>query len=229
MAACIDYSQLLPVFPLPNVVLLPKAVVPLHVFEPRYRDMTRDALATHRLIALALLKPGFEPKYQSLNVPIHRHVCVGRIVKSEHLEDGRYNILVEGVDRAEVVAECTKRTYRRAQLTRVAPVVPDVCRESELYGRLRELVTSDTLRDIACRANWHRLFECSGMTLSHAADLLAHSILPTPEDKLRFLAEPCVTARASCIAKVLESISAQLSCEANKRPKRSWPPPCSDN
>jgi hypothetical protein len=61
-------SDLLPIFPLPNVVLFPNVFLPLHVFEPRYRSMVADALTTDRLIGMALLKPGWEQDYHWLIV-----------------------------------------------------------------------------------------------------------------------------------------------------------------
>jgi hypothetical protein len=74
----------LPIFPLPNCVLLPGGLLPLHVFETRYRDMTRDCLAGHHLIAVARLRPGFEATYYG-RPPVYDRCGVGRIICSEEL------------------------------------------------------------------------------------------------------------------------------------------------
>ncbi len=84
-----------PLFPLPNVVLFPRAVLPLHVFEQRYREMTTDALKGDRLIAMALLRPGWEQNYYS-RPAIEPVVCVGQILTHEKLADGKYNFLLQG-------------------------------------------------------------------------------------------------------------------------------------
>src|SRR5206468_10763458 len=83
-------------FPLPNMVLFPHVVQPLHVFEPRYRQMTADALAGDRLIALTLLQPGWEEEYEA-RPAVHPVACLGRVVADQLLPDGRYNLLVRGI------------------------------------------------------------------------------------------------------------------------------------
>src|SRR3954470_24360560 len=85
-------------FPLRNLALFPHAVQPLHVFEPRYRRMTARALAGDRLIALVLLKPGWEADYDN-HPAVHPVACLGRIVADQRLDDGRYNLLLRGLSR----------------------------------------------------------------------------------------------------------------------------------
>ncbi len=84
--AQIDLSSV-PLFPLPGVVLFPKAVLPLHIFEDRYKQMTADALAGQRRIAMALLQPGWEKSYYG-RPEIERIVCVGKILSCERLPEG---------------------------------------------------------------------------------------------------------------------------------------------
>jgi len=94
----------LPIFPLPEVVLFPGALMPLHVFEPRYRDLTRDVLGGARLLAMARLKPGFEPDYEG-RPPVHAIAGVGYVIASEHLDDGRYHVVLRGVGRIRIAEE----------------------------------------------------------------------------------------------------------------------------
>ncbi|HEY8944483.1 MAG TPA: LON peptidase substrate-binding domain-containing protein, partial [Polyangiaceae bacterium] len=82
----------LAVFPLPNTVLLPGALLPLHIFEPRYREMTRDVLAARRRLAITRLRPGFEELYQG-RPPLFETCGVGAIVEDSRHADGRYDIV----------------------------------------------------------------------------------------------------------------------------------------
>ncbi len=102
----------LPIFPLPEAVLFPHMLLPLHVFEPRYRRMVEDCLAGPRVLAMALLKPGFEQS-QSRQPEIHGVVGAGVIVHDERLPDGRFNIALKGVARVAVEGElATDTPYR---------------------------------------------------------------------------------------------------------------------
>ena len=102
----------LPVFPLPNVVLFPKTYLPLHIFEPRYRQMVADATIGGQCIAMALLKEGWETDYYG-NPPIYPIMCVGRLVSVQSLADGRSNILLQGLERCNIDAEhFSKITHR---------------------------------------------------------------------------------------------------------------------
>src|SRR4029078_6275463 len=93
-----------PLFPLPNVVLFPRAVLPLHIFEERYKAMTADALRGDGVIAMALLKHGWEKCYYAAP-SLETVVCVGKILTQEKLPDGKYNFLLQGIARAKVAAE----------------------------------------------------------------------------------------------------------------------------
>lgn len=107
--------SLLSLFPLPNVVLFPGALLPLHIFEPRYRAMVGDALASDRRIGMVLLRAGFERDYDG-RPPIHGVGCSGVIVHATRLDDGRYHILLRGLDRFRVLSEDHERPYRRATI-----------------------------------------------------------------------------------------------------------------
>jgi Lon protease-like protein len=103
-------------FPLPNVVLFPYGVQPLHVFEKRYRHLVRDALAADRLLALVLLRPGWEQDYEG-RPPIHPIACLGSIFGEEELDDGRYDLIVQGHRRVRILEELPGDTlYRRARV-----------------------------------------------------------------------------------------------------------------
>lgn len=94
----------LPIFPLPETVLLPGASLPLHVFEPRYRALVAHCLAGDRLMGLATLKPGYEASYHQ-SPPIWPEIGIGEIVGHQPLADGRSNLLLRFVGRGRLVEE----------------------------------------------------------------------------------------------------------------------------
>ena len=109
------FSGVTRLFPLPDFVLFPHVVAPLHIFEPRYRQMTADALAGDRLIAMVLLKPGHEEDYAG-TPPLHDMACLGQIVNEQRLPDGKFNLLVRGVSRLRLEKEVpTEKLYRLGQ------------------------------------------------------------------------------------------------------------------
>jgi Lon protease-like protein len=116
-----DALAALPIFPLPNCVLLPGGLLPLHVFEPRYRDLTRDCLSGKQLMAIARLRPGYEQTYYG-RPPVYERCGVGRIICSEELPDGRFALLLRGIARVEIAREIPcERAYRLVE----ARLVPD--------------------------------------------------------------------------------------------------------
>ena len=119
-------SELLPIFPLPNVVLFPNVFLPLHIFEPRYREMVADALASDRMIAIVLLRPGWESDYDG-RPAVYRVACSGVITHVERLPDGRYNIVLRGLERVRILEEDGSRTYRQAVVESLPepPITPD--------------------------------------------------------------------------------------------------------
>jgi Lon protease-like protein len=106
-------SDLLPLFPLPNVVLFPNVCLPLHIFEPRYRAMVSDALEGDRLIGMVLLRPGWEQDYEG-RPPVYPVGCSGVITHVEKQADGCYNLVLRGLERFRIVEEDHERPYRRA-------------------------------------------------------------------------------------------------------------------
>jgi Lon protease-like protein len=134
-------SELLPLFPLPNVVLFPNVFLPLHVFEPRYREMVADAIATDRMIGMVLLRPGWERDYEG-RPPVYPIGCSGVITHVERLADGRYNLVLRGVERFRVVKEDQAKSYRRAM---VDPLIEPALQSPD----------RDTLR--SCRAKLESL------------------------------------------------------------------------
>lgn len=128
----------LPIFPLPNCVLLPGGLLPLHVFEPRYRELTRHCLETHHLMGVARLRPGFESAYYG-RPPVYERCGVGKIICSEELPDGRFALLLRGVARVEIARELpAELTYRTVE----ARLLDDAsCDQIQIKDCHRRLIT----------------------------------------------------------------------------------------
>jgi Lon protease-like protein len=118
----------IPLFPLPNVVLFPNVFLPLHIFEPRYRQMVSDALSGERMIGMILLQPGHEEHYEGTPA-VYDIGCAGLITHVERLSDGRFNIVLRGLERFRIVSEESPSPtilYRRAQIAPLLePTSPD--------------------------------------------------------------------------------------------------------
>jgi len=111
-----------PIFPLAGAILFPRSQLPLHIFEPRYRDMVRDALdgAGHIGMVQPLTMEGGHP-------PLYGVGCIGEIVGVEEMEDGRYNIVLNGSSRFRIIAETDLDTpYRNADVEQEARRLGDV-------------------------------------------------------------------------------------------------------
>ena len=115
MAELPEGEFLLPLFPLPNLVFFPHTRLPLHVFEPRYRQLLADAVATDQRLGIVLLRPGWEADYFGAP-PIHSCGTVGHVEQAVPLEDGRFNILLRGDVRFRVMDEVLRDPYRKARV-----------------------------------------------------------------------------------------------------------------
>ena len=103
-------SERIPIFPLAGALLFPRSQLPLHIFEPRYRKMVEDAISGAGVIGMV------QPKSRDEPPDLFETGCIGRIVKSERLSDGRYNIILEGISRFRILREHDVGTpYRQVQ------------------------------------------------------------------------------------------------------------------
>ncbi len=106
---------LLPLFPLPNLVFFPETRLPLHVFEPRYRQLVQDVVSADKRFGIVLLQPGWEADYFGTPA-VHLTGTMGEIEHVVSLDDGKYNILVRGEIRFRIVDEVLKEPYRTARV-----------------------------------------------------------------------------------------------------------------
>lgn len=132
-----------PLFPLPDITLFPGVPQPLHIFEPRYREMVAAALAGDSVIAMVMLRPGWEGNYEG-NPPVHELGGVGIIESVQRLSDGRYNLVLRGTAKIRIQGEETSRPYRVARVEPVPERLSDEERvrlsriRADLEDRVRE-------------------------------------------------------------------------------------------
>lgn len=126
----------IPIFPLPNVVLFPNVFLPLHIFETRYRQMVDDALRGDRIIGMVLLRPGWQGNYEG-RPPIYPVGCAGVITHAERLADGRFNIVLRGMEKFRVRDEEAGALYRVAHVDSLPEPSPDTLREAMRQHRRR--------------------------------------------------------------------------------------------
>lgn len=133
------FPSSLPIFPLPSVVLFPNVFLPLHIFESRYRQMVADALAGDRIIGMVLLRAGFEADYEG-RPPVYGTGCSGLITHVERADDGRFNLILRGLEKFTVHGEEDPRAgqqYRQALVTTVDETVNSGDRETLSHERHR--------------------------------------------------------------------------------------------
>jgi Lon protease-like protein len=194
-------------FPLPNLVLFPTVVQPLHIFEPRYRQMTAEALAGDRLIALALFEPGWEEDQYEGEPNLFPIACLGRIIADQTLPDGRYNLLLRGLRRIRIIEEIpSEKLFRSARVELLDDVVSDDL-EAAMHVR-RQLSEAVLLRyghSDANREQLQALFN-SEMLLGNLCDVLAFALPLTGAAKQALLAEIVVLDRAQLLLDSLETM-----------------------
>jgi Lon protease-like protein len=208
----LDLSSV-PLFPLPGVVLFPRAVLPLHIFEDRYRAMTADALVGDQLIAMALLKPGWEKGYYS-RPEVEPIVCVGRILSHEKLADGKYNFLLQGQLRARILSETGGRPSDETpyRVARLAPMEEVPALEIDLADQREVLANLFGPSGLGLSGAGRQFRQIMKTPLSTAAvaDLAAFTFLEDPATKQSLLAEPDVRRRVHRTVGALQLFAAEM-------------------
>jgi Lon protease-like protein len=204
-----------PLFPLPNVVLFPRAILPLHIFEERYKEMTADALNGDRRIAMALLRPGWEKSYYG-HPRIEPVVCVGKILSHEKLPDGKYNFLLQGDLRARIAGEHGDRTYR---LARLEPLCQTSIIEIDLADerlRLDGIFAEEMFTSLPGLRQFQKLLS-SPLPTADVADLLAFNLLDDVQLKQSLLADCDVRRRVNRTISAIQDLRPVLEAAVRRR------------
>lgn len=191
----VDFNRPIRLFPLNKCILLPHATIPLHIFEPRYRAMIKDALDTDGLVAMATFAGDDYLQDYEGTPPIRPNVCVGYLVHHDRLIDGRYNILLQGIARAAIVEEneLTEDGYRSAILQPIEPSVMEMDLEDQ-RRHLDDLLRDEHLQQLSCIRNIRSWFS-PDLSTPVVIDLAWQAVSQDSEQRYASLAEPCVFKR----------------------------------
>jgi len=206
----IDFGKPFPVFPLQDCALFPSTILPLHVFEPRYRTMVAEALDSHGLIAMAMFSDTVaRDEYLHERPPLRPAVCVGHIRQYEGLADGRYVMLLQGLCRARVSEEVTHEPYR---LFRLAPFGNDRADEREMTphrSRIEKLLDDPAILRIEAVADLREQLKKT-RTTSAFVDMLISALCRNAEQRYAMLNEPNAIARAEWLVAYMQAVRRRL-------------------
>jgi hypothetical protein len=182
-----------PIFPLPDVTLLPNSTQPFHIFEPRYRAMVADALAGDSVIGMVVLQPGHEADYRG-RPPVYAIGCAGVIVTAERLPDGRYDIVLRGLTKFTILHEDGSKPYRLADVEELVEAVTD-----------RDLLTSRRQQlEAAVRAAFPRApTPRADLSDEEVIDGLSIALPMAPAQRLELLQADGPLERAAILVRVI--------------------------
>lgn len=227
----VNFGRPLPLFPLNQVTLMPQQVAPLHIFEPRYRQMVKHALDASGQIAMAVFD-GDEWKQQYHGRPaIKPAVCLGHIVQHETLGDGRYNILVQGICRARIIRELDAdddHLYRRAMLE---PVGLEHLSEEDLSAfraRVTHLFEEGPLTEMAAAEPLLQYIRNDEIPTRALLELVAFAVVSDESLKYLLLAEGDERGRIKLLGDELDHLVMLIRRASAQHPEQ-WPKGCSWN
>jgi len=197
-----DLPGIIPVFPLPGALLLPRARLPLHLFEPRYLTMLEDALKTpERLIGM--VQP-YAVRGREGGTGLHAIGCVGRVTQFSETEDGRYMVTLTGLSRFRTLEEVEGfAPYRRAKVSwdgfdrDKGPTETDSAFDRERFMNL--LSRYFTSRELD--TDWESLNQADDELLINSLSMLLGF---DPEEKQALLEAPCLSTRRETLVTLLE-------------------------
>jgi Lon protease-like protein len=202
-----EFDGVVRLFPLPDIVLLPYNVVPLHIFEKRYREMLKDSLANDRLIAMATLLPGYEDQYEG-SPPISPYVCVGKVTHHEKTNAGTDNIFLVGLKRAQVDKEIDSHSlFRKAKVTSLED-------SNHLDDKTAESMSDQLIavieKTVSGMGKLVEQLRSESITALVLADIVAFNLPLGNERKLKLLAESDGSKRIQMLLSYLQELDEQL-------------------
>lgn len=203
-----------PLFPLPRVVFFPDTLLPLHVFEPRYRELVSDAIDGAGLVAVPLLSAGWESAYTG-SPSVHPICGLGMIVRRQALPDGRSNIVLLGRARVRIAAELDVSTpYRQARVELLPAIDPPAGDPAwgVAWGRLRALL-GQVIRARPTLADDLRPLLDGSRPVGEVLHQLAHMVLSDVGERQRFLEENDPVRRAARVEDGVGTVLSQIMDE----------------
>lgn len=195
-----------PLFPLPDTVFFPHTILPLHVFEPRYKAMISDALEGDNLVGVAQLRPGWHEDYFG-SPQLYKVLGVGTITEVDRWDDGRYDIVLSGVYRTRIMAEVDGLPYRRAEVE-VLPDITQADREREIADVHSLLITIFEKLSAALPQDLSILPGTDVSSLSPGAltDVMASLLVNDAYERQSLLAETDVARRQQLLRVQIQTI-----------------------
>ena len=227
----VNFAKPVPIFPLESAALLPQQILPLHIFEPRYRQMVEHALDGSGQIAMAVFDgPHWKKDYHG-RPPIRPAVCIGQIMQHEKQADGCYNILVQGVCRGRIIEELPGSEHRLYRAARLEPIGIDAQEDTKLFGvreRLSELLTEGPLSRLS-HSDWVvKRIKDEAIPTAVILELVAFALPTAREVRYKLLAEGDAGERAELIEHELLDLQHLIRRAAAQHPE-AWPKGCSWN
>jgi uncharacterized protein len=192
-----ELPHVLPVFPLNGAVLMPRAILPLNIFEPRYLAMTRDALEAHKCIGI------IQPRDDGAKTNLYTTGCVGRITEWEETDDGRIVMTLVGVTRFRVTDELTVMTPYRQVRADYAVFSPDLIAAPELHPAIRRQLLDDLRTYLDVRglgADWDAVGAAGDETVVSALTMLCPF---SPAEKQALLEAGDLSTRTDILSTLL--------------------------
>jgi len=213
----IDFRSTFPVFPLPDSVLLPNSLMPLHVFEPRYRRMVSDVLDGFGLIAMATFQHDVTADEYFHGMPeLRTYVGLGHIRHYEKLHGERYVIVLQGICRARIVSEPELHGYgyRRIRIQPADVGKHDETKLTRVRGRLLSLLEDPRLRRLEPLRDLDASVSRDSTSTSALVDIVSARIANSTATKYRLLSEPSLVRRTGWLIGYLQALRNALTEEA---------------
>jgi hypothetical protein len=205
----------LPIFPLPDLTFFPHTMLPLHIFEARYRAMITDCLSRDRRLAVVGLRPGYEDTYEG-RPAVYEVMGVGRIVQWERMATGRYNLLLQGQCRARIDRELPADTlYRMVAATPLDDTGADgpavAALASRVKSRCAQILATVGRSGVELQETLDALTEPGRL-----CDQIASTLVPSPTTRQALLEELHVERRLERLAAVLDDLLSHLTGEGGR-------------
>lgn len=225
----VNFSRPIALFPLPTTLLLPHAVLPLHMFEARYRRMISDCVDGSGQFAMASWECGADTREQP--IPLREAVCLAQIIQHHQFPDGRYNVLVHGICRARInhILEPTNdRPYRMASIVphdNGYEILPGSDADEALRvlrRRMRQMIGGRRMRQLHWAPDMISRIDHGGVPTPALVDMIGAMLMHTDDAKYGILAERDVVNRARSVATELGAVD-HLLHRAELINRTDWP------
>ena len=193
-----DLPEIIPIFPLPNFVLFPGVKVPLHIFEPRYREMVSEVAMDHGIIGMMMLKGNWERDYYA-NPDVYQVGCAGKISALVQLPDGKFNLMLDGMSEFRVLRENHDRAFRQAQVQWCPPPTKKLDLDAMAMEHLHEQLVN--FLGNSAQEVWSSLVEQRGLRGMELINCICFHLDVSPIEKQTLL--EAGENRAECLLDVM--------------------------